>query len=666
MEKKMTEFQYKEWYESKEFRNEYEKACDDLGVTYKKEKTTFKVWSPDADKITLYLHMTGLDSEEGAEQKGKYAFEKQKNGFWIVTVEGDLNGIYYSYVVSRKGEETECIDPYATACGANGRRGLVLDMSKTDPKGFDKDALWYQSNKNTAIWELHIKDFSYDEHSGVTEGHRGKYLAFTENKTTLDGKGRMKTCVAYLKELGITHVHLLPAYDYGSIDETGLDDQFNWGYDPMNYNIPEGSYATDAYHGEVRIREFKEMVQALHKAGIGVVMDVVYNHTFCKDTSFWALAPYYYYRQNEDGSLSDGSACGNETASERFMYRQFMIQSVLYWAKEYHIDGFRFDLMGLHDVETLNMIREALNELPKGEHILMYGEPWTAAESPMEEGFMPAVKKNVDLLNEHIAIFCDATRDAIKGSVFEAKEPGFVNGAEGLENQIMSAVFAWCDGGHEEFAPKMPSQIISYVSAHDNYTLWDKLAITLQEETDFTIKDEKVLAANKLVAGIVMTCKGTPFFQAGEEFGRTKLGDDNSYISSPDINKLDWKRAEEYQELVEYYKGLIQFRQNFAAFNDRSMYELNFVYPLHAKDGVVAFEMNNVHNHKDKWDSIIVIYNRNETPFDMKLPDGKWQKLIDKESSYLWKQKGIFSRKNAVKNQVCIEGVSIAVFGKRA
>ena len=662
----MTEFQYKEWYESKEFRSEYEESCDDLGVTYTKEATTFKVWSPDADRICLYLHATGLDHEEGAADKGAYDFEKKENGFWSVTVEGDLNGVYYSYVVIRGEEKVECIDPYAKACGANGRRGMVLDMESTNPKGFDKDAAWYQKNKNTAIYELHVKDFSYDEHSGVSEEHRGKYLAFTEQNTTLDNNGKVKTGVAYLKDLGITHVHLLPSYDFGSIDEIGDNKQFNWGYDPMNYNVPEGSYSTDAYRGEVRIKEFKEMVQALHKAGIAVVMDVVYNHTFCKDTSFQALAPYYYYRQNEDGSMSDGSACGNETASERFMYRQFMIQSVVYWAKEYHIDGFRFDLMGLHDVETMNMIRDALNKLPNGKHILMYGEPWIASDSPMEEGFTPALKKHVDLLDDNIAIFCDSTRDAIKGSVFEAKEPGFVNGAEGLEEEVMSSVFAWCDGGHSEFRPKTPSQIISYVSAHDNYTLWDKLAITLQDEVDFTAKDEKVLAANKLVAGIVMTLKGTPFFQAGEEFGRTKLGDENSYISSPDINKLDWNRCKEYSELVEYYKGLIAFRQNFAALNDRSMYELNFIYPICTKDGVVAYEMNNVHNHKDKWDSIIVVYNRNETPYEMTLPEGKWQKLIDKESSMLWKQNGLFAGKNVAKDTVSVEGVSIAVFGKKA
>ncbi len=662
----MTEFQYKQWYESKEFRGEYEKPCEDLGVTYTKEATTFKVWSPDADEIRVYLYSTGLDHEEGAADKGAYNFEKNEGGYWSVKVDGDLNGVYYSYEVKRGEERVDCIDPYATACGANGRRGMILNMESTNPKGFDKDYGWYQKNPNTAIYELHIKDFSYDEHSGVQPEYRGKYMAFTQMGTSLDGKGKDKTCVAYLKDLGITHVHLLPTYDFGSIDEIGDSSQFNWGYDPMNYNIPEGSYSTDASHGEVRIREFKEMVQALHKAGIAVVMDVVYNHTFCKETSFQALAPYYYYRQNEDGSMSNGSDCGNETASERFMYRQFMIQSVVYWAKEYHIDGFRFDLMGLHDVETMNLIRKALNELPHGKHILMYGEPWTASESPMEEGFSPAVRKNVDLLDDNIAIFCDYTRDAIKGSVFEAEEPGFVNGMEGLEEDIMSAVYAWCDGEHSDFRPKMPSQIISYVSAHDNYTLWDKLALTLQKEIDYTTKDEKVLAVNKLTAGIVMTCKGIPFFQAGEEFGRTKHGDENSYISSADINKLDWNRSVEYRELVEYYKGLLGFRQNFAAFNDRSMYELNFIYPICTENGVVAYEMHNVHNHKDKWDSIVVVYNSKETPYTLTLPDGKWQKLIDKNSSSLWKQSGLFTGKSAVTNSVEVEGISVTVFGKKA
>ncbi len=662
----MTELQYKKWYESKEFRNEYEKECTDLGVTYTKDGTLFKVWSPDADSIRLYLHATGLDHEAGAADKGAYDFVKGENGFWTVKVDGDLNGTYYSYVVTREKEKIECVDPYAKACGANGKRGLVLDMESTNPKGFDKDALWTQKNKDTAIYEVHIKDFSYDEHSGVTPEYRGKYLAFTEHNTSLDNKGKVKTCVAHLKDLGITHVHLLPTYDYGSIDEIGDDKQFNWGYDPMNYNVPEGSYSTDASHGEVRIREFKEMVQSLHKAGIGVVMDVVYNHTFCKETSFQALAPYYYYRQNEDGSMSDGSACGNETASERFMYRQFMIQSVAYWAREYHIDGFRFDLMGLHDVETMNLIRAELDKLPNGKDILMYGEPWTADESPMEEGFIPAVRKNVDLLDDNIAIFCDLTRDAIKGSVFEADEPGFANGEKGLEADVMSSVYAWCDGEHSDFRPKTPAQIISYVSAHDNYTLWDKLVLTVQDKPDYSVKDEKTLAVNKLIAGIVMTCKGIPFFQAGEEFGRTKLGDENSYISSPDINKLDWNRCKEYEELKEYYKGLIAFRRAFAALNDRSMYELNFIYPICAKDGVVAFEMNNVHGHKDKWSSIIVVYNANETPYEITIPDGKWQKLIDKSSANLWKQNSLIAGKNVVKEKVSVEGISISVFGKKA
>lgn len=662
----MTEFQYKELYESEQFRKEFEVPCDDLGVTYSKEMTQFKVWSPDAEAIRVQLFGTGTDQETGAVDKGAYDFVKGKNGYWKAEVPGDLQGVYYNYVVTRDEKEIECIDPYATACGANGKRGLVLDLSTTNPSGFEKDAVWEQKNPNTALYELHIKDFSYDEHSGIKPEHRGKYLAFTEKNTSLDGAGKVSTGVSYLQSLGITHVHLLPTYDYGSIDETGDEKQFNWGYDPMNYNIPEGSYSTDARRGEVRIKEFKEMVQALHKAGIGVVMDVVYNHTFCADTSFQALAPYYYYRQNEDGSMSDGSACGNETASERFMYRQFMIQSVVYWAKEYHIDGFRFDLMGLHDTETMNLIRKALNQLPKGKSILMYGEPWKAAESPMEKGFYPADKAHIDLLDDRIAVFSDMTRDAIKGSVFEEKEPGFVNGEDNLEKDVMSAVFAWCDGEHDGYRPKTPSQIISYVSAHDNYTLWDKLAITMQEKPDYQKRDEKLLAVNKLVAGIVMTSKGIPFFQAGEEFGRTKEGDDNSYVSSPDINKLDWMRRNEFSDLVEYYKGLIAFRNHFSAFNDRSMYELNFIYPICTEGGVVAYEMNNVHGHKDKWDSIIVVYNRNESPYNLTLSEGKWQKLIDKESSCLWKRGYLASLGNKVTGNVMVDGMSIAVYGKRA
>ena len=366
--------------------------------------------------------------------------------------------------------------------------------------------------------------------------------------------------MSWLKWLGVTHVQILPMYDYGSVDETGKKLQYNWGYDPMNYFVPEGSYATDPYHGEVRVRECREMIQALHRAGIRVIMDVVYNHTFSIDSVFQKTVPYYFYRQEADGSFSDGSACGNDTASERRMYRRYMIDCICYWVKEYHVDGFRFDLMGLHDTETMNEIRAALDCLPGGKEILMYGEPWTAGKTAIQPGYEQALKCNAALLSDRIGFFNDDIRDSIKGSVFEVKETGFVNGAKGLETQIRSSVLGFCDG-MGGYQPSSAHQSVSYVSAHDNYTLWDKLVHTLTDsmEPDFGAYNEAALAQNRLAAGIYFTCLGITFLQAGEEAARTKYGDDNSYRSAAKVNQLDWTRMHEYRDLAEFYRGLKEF-----------------------------------------------------------------------------------------------------------
>ncbi len=666
----MTALEYKKLYESEHFKDNCLCVRDDFGAVYSKEKTVFHVWAPTADEVKLALYATGTDEEEGAEKKACCAMTKIDGGVWELTVEGDLDGVYYTYLVTHEGITQECVDIYAKACGANGKRGMVIDLEKTNPEGFEQDKNWKQKNKNTFLYELHVKDFSHDKNAGIKDEYRGKYLAFTQTGTVLQGNPSVKTGIDYLKELGVTHVHLLPVADYASIDETGDGSQFNWGYDPANYNIPEGSYSTDPYHGEVRIKEFKQMVKALHDAGIGVVLDVVYNHTYSSDSSFQKLAPYYYYRQKKDGRLADASACGNETASDHFMFRQFMIQSVYYWAKEYHIDGFRFDLMGIHDTETMNLIRKKLNQLPNGKDILMYGEPWTAAEPAMEEGYFPAVKRNVDRLDEGIAIFSDNTRDTVKGHVFYEEQPGYVNGKKGLEPKMKSVVCAWCDGGHE-FAPKSPKQIISYTSAHDNYTLWDKLVITMEKKTskeaqpDYTAKDRRVLKANKLTAAIIFTSKGIPFIQAGEEFGRTKLGDDNSYKSAPELNMLDWNRRTEYSELVEYYKGLRELRQRFSGLYDNSMESISNIRFFEAEEDIVAFEITNRKGHADEWDKLFVVYNSNEASSIVTLPQGRWQPLVDGNSSTLWKN--MFKLEQIVKKsgKVEIEGLSAHIYGKR-
>lgn len=616
-----------------------------LGAIYQKEATTFRLWAPGAQAVVLHLYRTGSDREEGAQAAGEYVLFDLGEGVWECSVFSDLHGIYYDYVITRDGKKVRTADPYAKACGVNGQRSMVVDLSETNPEGFMEEVRPVIEEKDIVIYELHIRDFSIDPASGIKKEFRGKYKAFTQKDTTLDGKGEFPTCLSYLKKLGITYVHLLPAFDYASVDEEDTErGQFNWGYDPLNYNVPEGSYSTDAFHGEVRIREFKEMVQALHEEGICVVMDVVYNHTYSADSWLERCVPGYYYRKNPDGSFSNGSLCGNETASEHEMFRKYMIDSVCYWAKEYHIDGFRFDLMGLHDVETMNAIRGALDELPDGKRILMYGEPWFAKEPPMEEGAVPAIKANLHLLDERIAVFCDSTRDAVKGSVFSREIPGYANAAllpirpvdlegkiaEGMEtpekyldviSDIRHSVTAWCDG-EGGFLPKAPRQIINYVSAHDNYTLWDKLVFTSGKES-FSEKYEDLLEINQFCAGIVFTCQGIPFFQAGEEFARTKQGVGDSYCSPDTINRLDWKRASEYRELVSYYRDLIALRKKQNGFGSFEKPEPEKVAFLQAeKESVLGFLFE-----KQK---MVVYYNPEKTPEDGLLPEGDWKLLFDR------------------------------------
>lgn len=620
----MTPKEWKQIFRTKAFREQFSYQKDDLGANYEKDKTTFKIWAPTAGEVKLDLYLEG----EGGSPFETVALEMTEAGVYETVVEGDLHGIYYDYHVTVDEISMRTADPYAVACGVNGERSMVADLSRTNPDGWEKDFFAPDKKKETVIYELHVKDFSYDENSGIRPEYRGKYLAFTEKGTTLKGEGIYPTGIDYLKSLGVTYVHLLPVFDYGSVDEGGDESQFNWGYDPKNYNVPEGSYATNPYDGCVRIREFKQMVQALHEAGIGVIMDVVYNHTYRKGSWFQRTVPYYYYRQNEDGSFSDGSACGNETASEREMVGRYIKSSVLYWQKEYHIDGFRFDLMGLHNVELMNEIRDALDERLGGKDILMYGEPWTADESPMEEGFLPAVKANLPHLKEGIAIFCDNTRDAVKGHVFYAKEPGFVNGGEGLEEEIKSSVAAWCDKEYE-WGPKSPAQIITYVSAHDNYTLWDKLTETSGDD------EEELLRENKLAAAIVFTSQGIPFFQAGEEFARTKQGISNSYNSPPKLNCLDWNRAYNYRELTAYYKGLIAVRNGFAALREHDMDSVQRIHFQDAPDGMAAFQIEGKNRAEDRWKSLYVIYNSRKEAWKMPVPEGLWDVLVDGEGTYV-------------------------------
>lgn len=612
--------EWKKTFEEHDFEALYHYDGDDLGYTLKYKTTIFKVWAPTARSVAVNIYRTGNPWEQNLE--GTFKMKKRENGIWSIRIGENLEGYYYTYTIDVDGKVEETQDVYTKACGVNGKRSMILDLSKTNPEGWEHDSFHYPSNILPVLYELHIKDFSNDENSGVPQEYRGKYKAFTLKKTSVEGKGDKPTCLSYLKDLGITHVHLLPTYDFVTVDESRHDiDQFNWGYDPENYNVPEGSYSTDPYHGEVRIREFKEMVQALHKEGIGVVLDVVYNHTYSCDSCFQKTVPYYYYRMNADGTFSNGSGCGNETASERSMYRKFMIDSICHWVKEYHVDGFRFDLMGIHDVDTMNAIRQALDELPNGKNILMYGEPWAGGSLAMKKGMLPAMKHNCNYLSHRIAFFNDDTRDVIKGSVMNSRATGFINGASHLHEEIASSVVAWCDG-KRNYKPHDQGQIISYVSAHDNWTLWDKLKYTKKDNPDFYAYDEDILHLNKFAAGIYLTSLGTVFFQAGEEAARTKNGNGNTYNASSILNQLDWKRMYEYKDLMDYYKGMLRIRKQFSAYWSRDKKVQDLIKFHYKEDGLVVFSIDRFTEH-EHWRKLWVSYSTRNDIEILSVPKGR-------------------------------------------
>ena len=637
----MTAREWKQMFESREFEEKYTYAGNDLGAVYEKEKTTFKVWAPTAEKVMLHLYTAGSTGEAGEKELLQVEMKKREQGIYEKQVKGDLHGVYYTFSVTVDGETRETGDIYAKAAGVNGKRSMVVDLEKTNPKGWEEDTHVFHPLGKTWVWEVHIGDFSNDPASGVREEYRGKYLAFTEN-TTLNQDGVHPTCVNYLKELGITHVHLLPSFDYGSVDESKCD-TFNWGYDPLNYNVPEGSYSTDPFHGEVRIREFKEMVAALHKAGISVVMDVVYNHTHSLDSFFNATVPYYYYRTWEDGTYSDGSACGNDTASDRAMFRKYMMDSVLHWVQEYHVDGFRFDLMGLHDTQTMNEIRKALNELEDGEQIFLYGEPWSAGPSALKESESFATKEAMKKLAEGIAVFNDDTRDAVKGPYDKLEVPGFVNGKKGLEEKIKRGIQGLFDE-KEKVQPVSPAQLLNYVSAHDNSTLWDKLVDSVKKDQDYETRHEDLLAMNKLAAAIVQFSAGIPFMQAGEEAGRTKQGEDNSYNLSKELNRLDWNRMYKFQDLISYYKGLHEVRNQFSGFYDlseKARTRQHFYENL--PEGIIAYEMEGIRG-TDQWEKVVVIFHASQEPTEFVLGNTGYKRIvspsgIDLQGVYLKREK---------------------------
>jgi len=596
----------------------------ELGALYSKDKTEFCLWAPTATAAYVNLYPDGHQSDRSEELE----MEPIGHGAWQAVKSGDLDGVYYTFSVDVNGRINEAIDPYAKAAGVNGKRGMVIDLASTDPPGWENDtAPPFDHPTDAIIYELHIRDFSVSESSGMV--NKGKYLAFTENGTT-NSEGSA-TGVDYLVELGITHLHLLPSFDFRSIDERTLElNNFNWGYDPENYNLPEGSYSTDPYNGHVRITEFKQMVQSLHNNGLRVVMDVVYNHTGATtDSNLNLLVPGYYYRMNEQGDFSNGSGCGNETASERSMMRKFIIDSVVHWVTEYNIDGFRFDLMGLHDIDTMNAVRAALDEIDPT--ILIYGEGWTGGSTPLPEE-QQALKMNTYKLDEHIAAFSDDMRDGIKGHVFDNEEPGFVSGNLGRREDVMFGIAASCFHPQIDYsmvsysdAPwaRAPSQAINYASAHDNLTLWDKFNASRPD-----IGEAEYIRYNKMSALLVLTSQGIPFFQAGEEFARSKYGDENSYQSHDLINNLDWNRKSEFSGLVEYYKGLIELRKSLPLFRLRSAGDIaDSITFLDTEQYILAYTIE----YDDK--TILIAVNTDENNRELTLPDNGWDILVDGDTA---------------------------------
>jgi pullulanase len=597
----------------------------ELGAIYSKEQTTFRLWSPTALSAYVNLFPTGNDSD----MSERLEMISIGQGAWEAVKSGDLANVYYTFTVDLgDGRNREAVDPYARAAGVNGRRGMVVDLEATNPEGwFDYERRSFTNPVDAIIYELHVRDFSISETSGKT--NKGKYLAFTE-KGTKNPDG-LSTGVDHLVELGVTHIHLLPVFDFRTIDETRLDlGVFNWGYDPENYNLPEGSYSTDPYDGNVRIYEFKQMVQALHQNGLFVVMDVVYNHTGATaDSNLNTLVPDYYYRQNpQTGRFSNGSGCGNETASERAMVRRLIVDSVVYWATEYRIDGFRFDLMGLHDIETMNQVRAALDEIDPT--IIVYGEGWTGGSTPLPRD-QQALKDNAPFLHERIAVFSDDMRDGIKGHVFNASQPGFVNGDYRRRVDVMFGVVASVEHPQIEYSRMAyskapwalaPTQTVNYASAHDNLTLWDKLVVTNPDASE-----DALLEMNKMAALLVLTSQGIPFIHAGEEIARSKGGDENSYKSPDSVNMIRWEEKTRHIDLFEYYQGLISLRKSHSAFRLRTAQEINdAIVFLDTEPQVLAYTLDGSIVGDEKF---IIAVNVDSVGHTLALPEGDWSVMVD-------------------------------------
>lgn len=595
---------------SKEFDEAYAYDGDDLGCRYTPEKTSFCLWAPTASHALVVLY----DTWNGSAAR-EIPMERGERGVWRAAVSGNLNRKFYTYKVLISGKWNEAVDPYAKAVGVNGDRGAILDLRTTDPERWTEDRPPFENPIDAIIYEVHVRDLTIHPASGAT--HKGKFLGACETGTR--GPGGILTGIDHIKSLGVTHVQFLPIFDYSteSVDETRTHPQYNWGYDPKNYNVPEGSYATDPYDPACRIRELKTMIQAYHDNGMRVIMDVVYNHVAdAYRVNFTKLVPGYYFRYKNDGLFSNGSGCGNDTASEKRMMRKFIVDSVLFWAREYRLDGFRFDLMGLHDVDTMNEVRRKLHELDPS--IVIIGEGWIMPTELPES-------KRANQWNAAqipgIGHFNDQVRDALKGSIFVDDAPGFLGGRPGSEHEILKAV----TGGipyneHIRSYALEPVQSVAYAEAHDNHTMWDKLLLTNPHDEESERRRRHMLGSS-----VVLTCQGIAFLHAGQEFMRTKLGVENSYRSPDPINRMDWERCLEYAEGVEHIRRLIALRRKHPAFRMRTAEEIrkHLVFE-YAPSGSVAYSLRD-HANGDSAKHVFVAHNGNSHPVDViiSLP-GTW------------------------------------------
>ena len=595
---------------------------NDLGVTVNAGGTHFALWSPEAQAVRLNLY----DTDRNTPAVKTVDMTRGDNGVWRATLPGRLYGKFYTFNIRHDGKWlAETPGVWAKAVGTNGERAAIIDFDKTNPDGWADDKGPDTKNITDAIiYEMHHRDYSVHPSSGIV--NKGKFLALTEQGTRTPAGS--PTGISHLKDLGITHVHILPSYDYNSVDESQLPSNgYNWGYDPLNYNAPEGSYSTNPADPSTRVREMKQMVKALHDAGIGVIMDVVYNHTAQNDDSNFSLtAPGYYYSHREDGTYSDASGCGNETASERQQMRDYIVNSVVNWAKEYHIDGFRFDLMAIHDTETMNQVAAALKEV--NPQIFVYGEGWTAGDSPLPAKDR-ALKENVSAMTG-VAVFSDDIRDAIKGHYSNAADRGFATGKPGNEETVKIGIVGatahpqvdYTKGNNSKFAyASAPTQVINYVSCHDDLTLTDKLDKSMPGSTEA----ERQRAA-RLAQTIVFTSQGTPFMFAGEEVFRDKKGVHNSYKSPDSINAIDWTLLETNAPQYEYYRQLTRLRRAHPAFRMTSASDVarNLVFDKVKEPNLISYSLRN-HANGDEVSEIKLVFNGAGTPADINIPTGNWR-----------------------------------------